>query len=363
VKFPKLFRMSRWLWLVVVLATGCGFIADKDRIRIAKIDDEYITRGDLAKVIREMAPDERPIIRTRGDVRRALENYIDRTLKEDLAEELREQGKVHVDRERARQVARARNPEQFLEIKNFEEYGREQGDEIYLKQEQEYLVDEEVRRLEAEQAVFVKIEEAVESGALRPSDEEFKAEYELRKEDLKHFERLAFEGILIPGSGEASVRAATAVRGQLASGEELEAIVDQYRDVSAQVLESGLEHNPDPKYVGFWQQASGAQTGDILGPIFITGWEAIRQNAQGRTVAERLPDGLLVCRVTDFVPAVQKTLEEAKPDLIQDILYARMMDMLREQRGVEIYEDKLPDPSMYDTGQSIVQQQPSVTGG
>lgn len=358
------FLHARWLVFAIVFSAGCGFIADKDRIKIAKIDGEYITRGDLAKVIREMAPDERPIIRTRGDVRRALENYIDRTLKENLAKELKEQGKIHVDREVARQVARAKHPEQFMQIINPEEYGGREGDEEYLQQEQEYLVDEEVRRLEAEQSVYVKIQESVESGALKPTDEQFQAEYDLRKDELKHFERLAFKGILIPDSGEASVQAAAAIRGKLATGGDVESIVSEYRDLGAQVLQSGLENDPaNPKYAGFWQQASGANPGDILGPIYITGWEAIRQNAQGKTVAERLPDGLLVCEVTDHVAPTQKTLEEAKPDLIRDILYARMMELLREQHGVEIYEDKLPDPSMYESGQSIIQQRPSVTRG
>ncbi len=365
VKFMKSLRTLCGLSLVLILAAGCGYIADKDRIRIAKIDDEYITRGDLAKVIREMAPDERPIIRTRGDVLRTLENYIDQTIKEDLAEQLREQGKIHVDRELAREVARAKNPEQFLDIQNPEEYGGQAGDERYFKQEQEYLIDEEVRRLEAEQAVFVKIQESVESGALKPTEEEFQDEYEMRKDELKHFERLAFRGVLIPGSSETIVQAAAAIRGKLATGAEVEALVGEYGHLNAQVLESGLENDPmNAKYAGFWQQASGAQTGDVLGPIYITGWQAIRRNAQGNAVAEQLPDGLLVCRVTDHTSAIQKTLEEAKPDMLRDILYARMMELLRDQRGVEIYENKLPDPSMYESGQSIIQQQrPSVVGG
>jgi len=344
----------------VVLGAGCGFIADKDRIVIAKMDGESITRGDLEKAIRNMSSDERPMIRTKGDVRRALENYIDRKLKEQLAETLRAEGKIHVDRELAAQLARAKHPEQFLDMTNPGDYELDETDVRYMEEEREYLIDDEVRRLEAEQAVYVRIAEAVENGTLQPSEQEYQEEYEVRKESLKHYERIAFSGVLVPGSDDPSVRAATAIRGRIATGDSPDDIANDYREMNVQPIESGLENDPTmPKYAGFWQQASGAEPGDILGPIFVTGWQAARQNAQGQTVFAPLPDGLLVCKVTGHESAVQKTLEEAKPDLIQPILYGRMMDMLREQHGVEIYEDKLPDPSMYEAGESIMMKKPA----
>ena len=354
-KYVKTFRMSRWLWVAVLIGAGCGYIADKDRIVIAKVDGEPITRGDLEKALRNMSSEERPIIRTKGDVLRALENYIDRKLKEELAETLRKEGKIHVDRDLARGIARAKHPEQFLEMTNPGDYELTQTDLEYMKQEQEYLIDDEVRRLEAEQAVYIRIGEAVEDGTLQPSEEEYQAEYELQKVNLEHHERIAFSGVLVPGSEGSSVGAAKAIRGRLAAGDSADDIARDYRDVNARTIASGLENDPtNPKYAGFWQQAHGAEPGDILGPIFITGWEAVRQNAQGQTVAEPLPDGLLVCKITDHVPAVPKTLEEAKPDLVRNILYARMMELLRKQHGVEIYENKLPDPSMYEASESIM---------
>ncbi len=350
-------RWARWMCFAVVLSVGCGYIADKDRIKIARVDGDYITRGDLEQAIRTMSADERPIIRTKGDVRRALENLIDKQIKDELADGMRKEGKIHVDRELARQITIAKHPEQFVDIKNPEDYGQEEGSEQYRKQEQEYLIDDEVHRLEAEQAVYLKIKEAVENGTLKPTEQEYQQEYDLRKEDLKHPERIAISGLLIPGSGEASVGAASAVRGRLATGESAEDIASEMRNVNASVIESALENSGNAKYAGFWQQASGAQKGDILGPIYVTGWEAIRQNAQGQSVAQRLPDGVLVCRVTDYTPPVQMTLEEAKPELDRDILYAKMMDLLRKEHGVEIYDDNLPDPSMYETGQSVILQQ------
>ncbi len=359
--FVKYTRMPSRLWLmwtaiiIVLMGAGCGLIADKSRIKIATMNGEPITRGDLAKVIREMAPDERPIIRTKGDVRKALENYIDTTLKRQLAEKLKTEGKLHVDRAIAEQVYHVNHPDMFVKMSNPQDYDLTEQDLAYMEEERQFGIDEELARLEAEQAVYIRISEAVRNGTMQVSDAEYQEEYNLRKADLKHFEKIAFAGVLIPGSGEDSVGAATAVRGRFATGEDAETIAGAYRDRGARILVSGLENDPArPKYAGFWQQAAGAAPGDILGPIFITGWEMERVNAQGQRIPERLPDGLLVCKVTDHVPPIQKTLDEAKPDLVRHILYGKMMEQLGREAQVDIFEHNLPDPSVYETKRSIV---------
>ena len=73
--------------LALALAMGCGMIADKDRIKVAKINDRYITRGDLYKVIREM-PDAERDIRTKGDMLRVLNRHIDELIKLPLSQEV-----------------------------------------------------------------------------------------------------------------------------------------------------------------------------------------------------------------------------------------------------------------------------------
>jgi len=348
----------KWVLVTVALAgLGCGYIADKGRIKIATINGEAVTRSDLERVIREMSPDERPIIRTKGDVRKALQNYLDATLKKDLAEKLKEQGKIHVDRKIAEQVYRQKHPEEFLKIERPEDYEMSPQDVAYMEQEREYGIDEEVKRLEAEQAVYTAINEAVQSGAMQVSDEEFEEEYNLRKADLKHFEKAAFVGVIIPGSEQASVEAAMGARSRLAQGESVDTIVASLAGQGAIRIETGLENDPAQfKYAGFWQQASGAEPGKILTPIFVQGWVQVRQNAQGQEVAEPIPSGLLVCTITDRVEPVQKTIEEAKPDLVGQLLYGKMMEKLRKDAGVEIFDDNLPDPSMYDTRQPLVTQ-------
>ena len=54
-----------------------------------------------------------------------------------------------------------------------------------------------------------------------------------------------------------------------------------------------------------------------------------------------------MCIIEQRTPPIQKTLEQAKQDLTAPLLYAKMMAELRTKHRVEVYEDKLPDPSMY----------------
>ena len=100
-RLGNIFLLSFITTLFVV--SGCGQITDKDRIRIAKIGDRYITRGDLYKIIRDMPDTERPLIRTQSDLLRVLNTHIDSRIKLPLGKKLAAEGKVSVDREQARE--------------------------------------------------------------------------------------------------------------------------------------------------------------------------------------------------------------------------------------------------------------------
>ena len=335
--------------------TGCGYIADKDRIRIATMDGKPITRGDLNKILHDMAPDARPTIRTRGDLLKALQNSIDSRLKRSLADSLKEQGKIHVPRELAERFCLVKHPEQYGMMTNPEDYNLTQRDLDFMKQERELGVDEELKALEDEQAVMFRIDEAMKSGLIQITDEEFQREYETRKGDLKHYEKVSFRGVYLPSaSPEASAAAAAIVR-RLNMGESVDDVAKAYASAQADILEATLENDPkNRKFAGFWQQAAETQPGAVVGPVVIQGWERGRLDAQGQRVMERIPDSLLVAQIVDEVPEKQKTLEESKPDLTPLILYAKVMDQLRKEHGVSIFEDKLPDPSMYDTSSTSV---------
>jgi hypothetical protein len=57
--------------------------------------------------------------------------------------------------------------------------------------------------------------------------------------------------------------------------------------------------------------------------------------------------GYLVAEVLDITPPAQKSFEEAQPDLAPSIYYVKFMKALREKQNVEIYEDRLPEPSLF----------------
>ena len=87
-----------------LLFAGCGQITDKDRIKVAKIGDKYITRGEIFRIIRDMPDTQRPMIRNRSDLLRVLNQYIDSRIKLPLGQHLAEEGKIEVPREVARET-------------------------------------------------------------------------------------------------------------------------------------------------------------------------------------------------------------------------------------------------------------------
>ncbi|MBN2309469.1 MAG: peptidyl-prolyl cis-trans isomerase [Candidatus Hydrogenedentes bacterium] len=339
------------LGVVGVLSAGCGLIADKDRIRIAKINDRYVTRGELSRVIREMPADERPRIVTQGDVLNALQNYIDHLVKQAAAAELKGEGKIHVPREDAAMLFDMRHPEYRVKVTNPQDYNLTQSDLQFWEQEREIGIDRVVKQILGEQAVAYLIREALNDGVLTITDEEYEKEYELRRFDLKNYERVTVRGVYFPeGHPEATSLAADAVK-RMKSGETPEDVASQYTEAGAGILETQVVNDPRlaAKFGPFWEQASGADKDSVVGPVFIRGWVKQEMTIQGEVTQQQLPNAYFVCVVLNRTPETPKTLEQAKKDLQPSILYAKMMERLREQSRVEIYEDKLPDPSMYDT--------------
>ena len=350
---PALRRATRSACASICLAVfigSCGWIADKDRIRIATFDAKPITRGDFEKVIRNMAPEERPLIRTKGDVRKALQNYLDTLVRNKNAKDLLEQKKIFVPRELAEAYYRFRHPEAFIEMTRPEDYNLTQRDVEYMKEEREIKIDEAWQKLQAEEGVRHRIEQAVQNGLVSISDAEFATEFEIRRKELVHFERVAFSGVLVPGGTEESRAAATEIKQKILQGSSPAAISQEYAALNATVIESVLANDPSkPKYKSFWEQATGAPVGGIVGPVFIQGWTAREQDAQGKTTERPYSDGMLVFVVTERSDEKPKTLEESKKDLEFNLLYAKMMEQLRTENGVQIFDDKLPDPGIYNT--------------
>jgi len=343
-------RFAVVLMAVPVLA-GCGLLADKDRIKIARIDDKHITRGDLEKAIREMPSDERHIIRTKGDILNALQEHLDSLLKDIYTNQLLAEEKIHVPREAATARFLAAHPEFAAELsaEQLKEIGGG-ADQSFWEEEREARVDRELRKMQREYAIAYLINEAVQNGTMPITEEEYAAEYELRKEQLFFPERVEFSGVYFPDTGELARTDAVEALKRLRSGEAVDDVAKAYVAKGAGVLRTAIENDPrlGGRYVSFWQQASGAQDGSVVGPIYIQGWERVGRNIQGQVVRELLPQAYLACVIEKRTPPIQKTLEEAKEDLMAPLLYAKMMAELRVKHGVEVYEDKLPDPSIYE---------------
>jgi len=338
---------------VITVLGACGIITDKDRIRVARVGGEYITRGDLQEAISNMPTKERPEIRTRGDLRAALAEIIDERIKRGQAEALKAQGKIHVERQEAEMQFAMRNREeysQYLSAKNL--FTKE--DFAVLDEEIQIEIDREEERLYGQRALIYLITEAVQNGTLVPTDDDYAEQYEMRKSQLLTDEQVAIRGVYFPiavhGEQGATAEAAR-VQEEMKSGADPEAIAKRYGPEKAGFLEVGLANNsPDPKFTSFWDQASESTEGDVVS-CFIPGWQRTVVVA-GETKLEPIPDSLLVCRIERYVPRQQKTLEQAKPDLSSAILYSAMMEQLRDKAQVEIYDDKLPDPGIYDTSSS-----------
>ena len=342
----------------LVAGTGCGLIADKDRIKVAKIGDRFITRGDLNLVIRSLPEEERPIIDTQGDVLIALQDYIDRELKTMAAEQLEAEGKIHVPREQAAAQFDATHPEFLMQMSNPADYGLTEADVRYQEEEREIQIDRTHQKMLGEQAVYRLVQEAVTDGTMVVTDEEFAEEYEIRRFELLNFEQTAFRGLYFPDRNPESIAMAAQVVNRLKAGESMDVLAAEYTERGGGVLDAALMNDPElgDKVKAFWEQASRAVEGSVIGPVFISGWKRQIVDVRGRVTEELLPDAYLVCLIIEYTPESQKSFEDAKAELEVQILYAKMMARLRERNGVEIYEDKLPDPVIFSTPGSVFAQ-------
>ena len=347
------------LAVLLTLCLGCGLIADKDRIKIAKVKNRYITRGDLAKVIRDMPDDERPMIKNKGDLLRVLNEYLDQQIKGPLAEELEQQlaaqgGKTLVPRELAMQ--------RYFEDHKDDDYaamysvtdpatvGMNQAQLEIMKQQIDLGIDRTLEKLKGDAAVGYRAIEAFKQGTLAVTDAEYEREYNLRKDTLKKFEWVRFMALRFQADAPNSELDAATVRKRVDAGEKFEAVLEEYKAQDPKrAIESEIENNPSlAKFQGFWMNASGCQTGDVIGPVFLPDYQVMTgADAKGRQKVQDMPAAYLVLKVLDHRPETTLTLDEAKASLMPTILLAKAMEQLRKENYVEIFDKKLPDPSMF----------------
>lgn len=352
-----------FLIIFLPLSFGCGWIADKDRIVVARIGEDTITRGDIDRILRNMPDDERPIIQNKWDLQRMLNRYLDDRLKDQIAEELVAENKISVSRDAARANYLADNPEnaRVYDIQDPAQLGMTPQDIAAFKAEIEFGIDDVEKEMRREAAMQYLLREGVESGTLFVTPEEFEEEFALRERELINLEAIDFIAIRFPIEIPDAVMRAGEIRRMIDSGTPFEEIAAAVQKQNPNlVFESTFENNPGmPQFRTFWDAAHGAQEGAVLGPIFLPQHDLIGRDAQGQARVIQQPGAQLVLKVLDHRSERPKTLEEAKPELASGILYRKLLNRLRRDNRVEIYEDQLPDPGgiggqyrgqMIDTG-------------
>jgi len=328
---------------------GCGYIADKDRIEIAVMEGESITRGDLNKLIREMPDEERPIIQTRGDLVRALNRHINDRIKAELAKELAAQEKIDVPREVARESYFEKHPEYraAFAIQDPTQLDMTEGDIRAMRAEVEFGIDEEVERLLREQALLYKMREAMQTRSVRVTADELEREYQMRKDRLVRHESVEFIALQLPASMPNAIERAAEARRRIEAGESLDAILEEYMNQNPNFgTRSVLQNDPEnTRFRPAWQSLHGVAKGDIVGPLLLPERHEIEVDEQGRTSRRTVPPSVLVLEVLEHQPARTKTIEEAQAELIEAIVRRKVLEQLRAARGVEVYPEKLPDPA------------------
>ena len=331
---------------------GCGWLADPDRIVVAKVGGEPIRREDLSRLLRDMLEGERPHIRTRNDLINVLENHIDQMIKREVAAPLEEQRLINIPRDQAAAVFDAQHPEFAGAVAHGGAMGLSQAEITFYKTEREFRIDAIEKDLLGDAALDYLVQQALDEGTISVTDEEFQLHYDIQRDQLVDFETVSFDGLIIPRDQESASAIAVQAADRLEKGESIEDIAAEYEAAKkGMLIRSNMRNDPALayKFGSFWENVSGSKAGDIVGPIFIEGWEAARRDDQGNLTSMPILEAYLVCRIIAATPQTQKTLEEAKPDLAPLILRTKMMQRLREEKGVEIFRDKVPDPAAFDS--------------
>jgi hypothetical protein len=344
--------------MVAVLA-GCGWISDKSRLPVATVDGKNITRGDLEKLLYQMEDDERPLIRTQGDLLRELNKHIDRQIKLPLGRQLAQEKKIAVPRELAlEQYFQSKGEEaehQRMLYTMDEEAMKAQTAlmETYsltpqtlraMKDIVDLSVDEIVEEMQGEAAVQYLAMVAVQEGKIKLDPVALEQEYALRRDELLTFEWMKFDALRFPTSLSNHLELAAEVRRRLDGGESFDALKQEFAQRDANfVVESEIENNPAlQRFQGFWQTASGAQVGQVLGPVYMPTYQQISVNEQGQQTPVQMPDSYMVLRVLETRPSAPMTLEQATPMLAPTLVVAEQMERLRQEHGVEVFEENLP---------------------
>lgn len=349
---------------IMFFSVGCGNIADKDRIRIAKIDNTYVTRADLFKYLREMPDTERPQINSKTDLLRVLRRYLDERIKIPLGHQLALEGKVKISREEAREQFFKNSGDEEQLLRNIwsmevppegqttplmQTYGLTAASLRARKEFIEQETDKTLEQMQADAALSYLAAQAARAGEIHIDEDALKREYEMNKARLKKFEWIRFRGLRFPAQASEAAQMAAEVRERLDAGADFDMLVEEYKAIDPRIVfESEIENNPELlRFQNFWLQTSGAKPGDIIGPLYLPSYTQMTVDARGKTQAVQMPDAYVIFKVLEAKPEREMTFEEVRPLFEPQLYINEMMKKLWRDHGVEIYEENLPDPRTF----------------
>lgn len=357
------------LTLAAVFLSACGMLIDKDRIVVAKFGDSKITRGDLFTYIRRMSDTERPRIRNKSDLLDVLNKNLDDRVRLAVADrfasnaaefaEVAQQIYVPMGLAIQRYIAESGDEGQMIRMILTSPLP-DSGEETPLMKEfnmshaqwrarRDYyeIKAEDLRdKMQGDAAIMYLGAKDYQAGKLAIDPAKVEREYTMKKEAMRKMETLAFFAIEFPAALPDATANAAKTRARIDAGESFDTVAAEFQahDPNS-VSNSAIENNPNlEKFRTFWNEATGAEPGKILGPVFLPSSGRVRIGADGKPVQYRAPDSYLVLKVLEHTPERVLTLQEAQPDLMPDLIYAEKLKALRKEYGAEIYEDQLPDP-------------------
>lgn len=336
--------------LCALFLGGCGYIADKDRIVIARFGGEPITRGDFKDYLSELPDEERPLIQTLNDALDALNFWINDRIKADLAKTLSAEGKIQVSRDVAREQYFQKHPEfrNAYELADPTPLGISQGELAAIQYEIEAGTDEEVERLLREEALRYTIQQAAQNRTISIAPDEIRREYESRKNDFVRYEFIEFFGLQFPIEMPQWAALSGEARRRVDSGESFNDVVSSFvsRDPGFGLPRSGLQNDPGAdRFKSFWATVHGAQKGQIVGPVLLPAHDEYVADPQtGQPVKRTRPAAQVLIEILNSEPERLKTLDEAVNEVASTLATQKVIAQLRAERGIEVYPDKMENP-------------------
>lgn len=352
-------RRDVWHYITIagLMATiGCGVVGDRDRLPMARIGDREITRGDMRMAVRKMPPEEKPSIRTKGDVRSALNSYLDDELQRLEAAKLAESGEISADPDVAAQRYFAKNPD-IMDVREIGSVSElpvaiTEAELDNMKEAIDLGIEMEQRAMLSDIAMGYLVRQAYQTGRYEISDSEWEREYSIQKTNLMHPPRAKLKGVAFPAVDESAAQAAAEFRQRIDQGADFDDLLAEYAATNRGApIEQEMQYDPNvPQLQSVWETIQGASAGTIFGPVSIAPRTVTVQDEAGNPRQQPIPPTFLVGKVLSYTEPTQMTLEESKPVLASSVLYVRVMEELRQKYDVEVIEKNLYTPDAAAVG-------------